>query len=149
MEEALGPCREYRGNRNQQGYGRVPFGAIRLNAAGRPHGRYLVSLHRWVVEQVEGPLLPGEIVMHRCDNPPCFLYDHLRRGTPTENNLDCLAKGRFTFVRGTDHPNAKLTDDQVTEVRTLRASGVSQRRVAAAMGVSRALVRKIERGQHR
>ena len=38
-------------------------------------------LHRWVWEQVNGPIPPGMVVMHRCDNPPCFRLDHLMLGT--------------------------------------------------------------------
>ena len=53
-----------------------------------------VLLHRWIVEQVEGPLLPGEVVRHTCDNPPCFLYDHLARGTRSDNVLDSVERGR-------------------------------------------------------
>ena len=51
-------------------------------------------LHRWVWEQVHGPIPEGMVVMHRCDNPPCFRYDHLRLGTHADNVADRIAKGR-------------------------------------------------------
>ena len=53
-----------------------------------------VLLHRWVVEQVEGPLLPGEVVRHTCDNRPCFRYSHLIRGSVADNNRDMTSRRR-------------------------------------------------------
>jgi hypothetical protein len=34
------------------------------------------------------------LVLHDCDNPPCFRLDHLRLGTHAENMADMRAKGR-------------------------------------------------------
>lgn len=67
-------------------------------------------LHRWIVEQIEGPLRPWpeEVVMHRCDNRLCFRYDHLRRATYADNNADCREKGRHRFVSGAAHPTRRL-----------------------------------------
>lgn len=72
------PCRVYQGRRHVRGYGLL----------GR---RYL---HRWVWEQVNGPIPPGLVVMHRCDNPPCFRLDHLALGTQADNLADMRTKGR-------------------------------------------------------
>lgn len=133
------PCLEYRGALNRAGYARVTR-----------HGRR-VMLHRWVVEQVEGPLLPwpDEVVMHLCDNPPCFRYDHLRRATCRDNIVDADEKGRRRRRRGAAHPNAKLTDEDVAAIREGLALGQPQRQLAALFGVSRTLVRKIGSGEHR
>src|ERR1035438_2085813 len=72
------PCRE----NPSKSYGRIRVNGKRT------------SLHRWIVEQVEGPLLPGEVVRHKCDNPPCFLYEHLERGTKADNSRDMVERGR-------------------------------------------------------
>lgn len=73
----MNACREYRGPRHGFGYGRPRFDGQQ------------VLLHRWMVETVEGrPLAPGEVVRHKCDNPPCFLYEHLERGTQADNLND-------------------------------------------------------------
>jgi len=74
---ALDPCREYP-IRNNNGYGR--------------RGRTLI--HRWVWEQVNGPIPTDMIVMHLCDNPPCYRLSHLRLGTRAENQQDMVNKGR-------------------------------------------------------
>lgn len=76
------PCLEYRGPTAGGGYGSITVDGKRQ------------LLHRWMVEQVEGPLAPGEVVRHACDNPPCFLYEHLQRGTVADNNRDMAQRGR-------------------------------------------------------
>jgi hypothetical protein len=72
------PCREWLGYRTEKGYGIYKRRRI----------------HRWVWQQVNGPIPAGMIVMHRCDNPPCYRLDHLRLGTIAENQRDMKAKGR-------------------------------------------------------
>lgn len=138
-------CRVYRGYRNANGYARVPFGAERRDALGRRRGRAMVLLHRWIVEQVEGvPLADGEVVMHTCDTPGCFLYEHLRRATQADNVADCEAKGRGRRVHGRGHPHAKLTDEQARAIAT-RSDSVDV--LAAEFAVSPTLVRKIKAGE--
>lgn len=138
-------CRLYRGPLNAGGYGRVPFGPPRFDAQGRRRGRQSVGLHRWVVEQVEGrPLEPGEVVLHLCDTPACFLYEHLRRGTQSENVQDAEAEGRGRRPHGEESPHAKLT---AAEALAIYTSTDRQRELAARFGVSRALVRHIKAGR--
>jgi hypothetical protein len=77
------PCREWQGTRTPKGYGQryIP-------------GRNKVYVHRWVWEQINGPIPPGKEIMHLCDNPPCFRYDHLKIGTHADNTRDMAEKGR-------------------------------------------------------
>jgi len=76
-------CREYMGYRDPKGYGQ------------RARGRWGTGqVHRQVWIMAFGPIPPGLVVMHTCDNPPCFLLAHLRLGTTTENQADMAAKGR-------------------------------------------------------
>lgn len=64
-------------------------------------------------------------VLHQCDNPPCCNYHHLYRGDAKTNARDMVAKGRFVHngVRGELVGSAKLTSDQVMEIRSHYASG--------------------------
>ena len=84
------PCREWMGARTTAGYGEYRPGGRRHKGVTRK----TVYLHRWIWEQVNGPIPEGMHVMHRCDNPACFRLDHLRLGTRADNMADMAAKGR-------------------------------------------------------
>lgn len=75
-------CWTWRGGVNSQGYGQ-------LNINHRCEGAYRISytIHF-------GPIPPGMMVCHRCDNPPCTRPDHLFLGTGSDNVRDMYAKFR-------------------------------------------------------
>lgn len=77
------PCREWRGRRHPHGYGLI-------KRSGRN-----AYIHRLVWALVNGPIPDGMVVMHRCDNPPCFRLDHLQLGTVKDNIVDAANKGRI------------------------------------------------------
>jgi hypothetical protein len=136
----LSQCREWPGARNDGGYGQ------------RWVNGKVVYLHRWVWEQVNGPIPPGMVVMHTCDNPPCFLYEHLRLGTYADNSADSKAKGRNTrgeacAHRGEEHGRHKLTEHQVSEIRIAIAAGELQRVIAARYGVGQNTISRIKTGE--
>lgn len=62
-------------------------------------------------------------VLHKCDNPPCVNPKHLFLGTRTDNMRDKEAKGRGNQPRGATHHKAKLTTEQIQEIRTRYAAG--------------------------
>ncbi len=43
-----------------------------------------------------GPLLPGQVVCHKCDTPSCINPNHLFAGTMQDNTRDAVRKGRMT-----------------------------------------------------
>lgn len=139
------PCRVYRGPKIGSGYGAPTF------------RKRQVLLHRWIIEQAEGlPLGPGEVVMHLCDNPPCFRLDHLRRATHAENMADAKAKGR---TRNRPHygeangGGGKLTQAKADEIRRRWEPGTpwsepnSTRALAAEFGVGETTIRNIGTGK--
>ena len=88
------PCREWQGAKNSGGYGQK-----------RDSGK-TVYVHRWVVAQIHGwEAIKNRVVMHECDNPACFRYDHLRIGTHRDNSGDMVAKRRHGNQKKTHCPN--------------------------------------------
>ena len=127
------------------------YGAISVNAK-------TVLAHRFSWAEVNGPVPAGMGVLHRCDNPSCVRVDHLFVGTALDNARDRDAKGRTgkacgeksgahrhpeKMPRGERHWKAKLTTEQVAEVRALRAHGASRRSIASRFGISDAHVSSI------
>lgn len=76
------PCVEWDGARDDDGYGKV-----------RVEGK-VERVHRAVYAADQGPIPEGMVVLHRCDNPPCYRLDHLRLGTHADNVRDKVSKGR-------------------------------------------------------
>jgi hypothetical protein len=101
--------------------------------------------HRLSYEVHHGPIPDGMIVCHRCDNPPCCNPAHLFLGTDQDNSNDKLAKGRQT--RGEDLHAAKLTENQVLEMRYLYSTGWLQEELSAAFGVTRSNVSMVIAGK--
>ena len=81
--DTSGACWEWRGARNAPGYGVIAIGG------GRAEGAHRVS---WILTY--GLIPPGEVVRHRCDNPPCVRPSHLEIGTHADNMRDMTLRGR-------------------------------------------------------
>src|SRR3989304_4885937 len=69
------------------------YGQFRLDNERR------VVAHRYVYELQNGPIPEGMFICHHCDNPPCVNPSHLFLGTPRDNNLDSIAKGRRQSIK--------------------------------------------------
>jgi len=135
------PCREWRGPLNQHGYGRKWFETA--------SGRVKKYIHRWVVETAGedqyGTLWdPALVVMHECDNPACFRFDHLRLATRADNQADMKIKGRARGARGTTHSHNKLTESQVLDIY---ASTETHVELSRRHGVHRSTVGHIRTGR--
>lgn len=89
---------------------------------------------------------PGDaspLVRHLCNNPACVNPLHLRGGTPQDNAADRVAAKRGGDLRGARNGRAKLSDEQVLEIRGCAGTGAE---VAKRLGVSKVLVCRIRRG---
>lgn len=97
----------------------------------------LVKAHRfaWMLEHGD----PGKaLVLHDCDNPPCVRVGpgHLRLGTYAENMRDCVKRGRNGQPKGSLHPRARLSEQDIPVIRALLATGEAPKRVAWLYGMS-------------
>lgn len=90
--------------------------------------------HRLAWEFANGPIPMGMFVCHSCDNPPCCNPAHLFLGTQADNDADRTSKGRSS--RGSRHPDAKLNEQAVRELRQRFAAGERVRTLAPDYGVS-------------
>lgn len=126
-------CWEWKGKRNQAGYG------IFLLPGEKP-----VRAHRYLYEFYVGPIPDGKIIMHTCDNPPCVNPAHLRIGTKAENNADTARKRRHNY--GLNHWNGRLSD---ADIAAIRASDEPRKVLAKRYGVDYSHIWRIKAGQHR
>jgi hypothetical protein len=145
----LGPCWPWAGSKSPLGYG---------NAW---NGTRLVRASRMAYEFTYGPMEDGKESCHRCDYPPCCRPDHIFAGTHRENMLDLVTKGyrressgirngAYThperMPRGERHGHARLTEDDVREIRRLYAAGSARQvDIAAQFGVPQTNVSSIVR----
>jgi len=128
-------CVEFDGAKHSRG----GYGVLR-------HAGKLVRAHRLAYCQAHGVSLAeidGKSVRHKCDNPPCINPAHLQLGTHTDNMRDMAERGRNRQPKGVRNAKAKLTEQQVRDVRAMLAAGFSQRRVAADFSIDRSVVCRI------
>jgi hypothetical protein len=103
--------------------------------------------HRFAFLLAFGKLPP--VVRHRCDRRACCNFGHLLAGTHADNVRDMIERGRARFInpqRGEANGIAKLTADQVHEIRRRLASGERKASLARAFGVDPSLVWRIQNG---
>jgi hypothetical protein len=112
-----------------------------------PYGRFWPTkhrpmlAHRYSYELHNGPIPPGMMVCHSCDNPPCVNPAHLWLGTGHDNQRDRTAKGRGT--QGGRNGRAKLSPD---DVAAIRADPRNHATVARDYGVTPETVSNARRG---
>lgn len=118
------------------------------------NGRVLRS-HRAAWEVKHGEVPEGLCILHKCDRPICFRPVHLFPGTYKENYDDMASKGHVVghgdlpMIRGESHGMAKLTWEEVREIRRLgdaRKSGVQS--LASHFNVCQTTIKRILRRTH-
>lgn len=161
VDASTGPdsCWLWSGAIHHSGYGSVRFNRKQYQA------------HRVAWDLVNGPMPVEMFACHACDTPACCNPSHIWPGTAKQNTADSTAKGRRIYlsgvanpahrhrdrlprgdshytrlnpekaVRGSRHGQAKLSDQQVREIRAeYDRGGGSQRVLASRHGVSQSLI---------
>lgn len=111
-------CWEYNNERCGKMHAPVTFKGVHTHA------------HRISWELHHGKIPKGKFILHNCDNGICVNPAHLRIGTQKENMHDMFSRGRgykFPVRKGEQHGMAKISEEDVREIRKSYASGdVSQ-----------------------
>lgn len=154
-------CWLWQGTMLRQGYGCFKI-------AGK-----MYKAHRISYLYTKGPIPDGLVVCHSCDTPRCVRPDHLFLGTYKDNMQDAVRKGRMatgersgarlhpeSLTRGKAHwshlyperhrgelnGRARLSREQVQEIRTRYATGtISQFVLAAEYQVAQTTISAIVR----
>lgn len=118
------------------------YGTFRLN--GRT-----IRAHRFAYEVLVGTIPAGLMLCHHCDTPACVNPDHLFAGTMADNVRDRDAKQRRIAPCGEKNGFAKLTADQVREIRRRYVPRkVSLSSLAREYGVDHTTIHAIVRGEN-
>ncbi len=122
-------CLVWQASKNPDGYGTTKF------------LRKTYSVHRlsWLAHK--GAISPGLHVCHRCDNRLCLEPAHLFLGTPQQNTIDMLHKGR---AGGFGRKRLALADVASIKRRLLNGERIGD--LAAEANVSRSTISDIKRG---
>lgn len=142
-------CHIWMGSCMANGYGQIGY-------RGKNAAAHRVS---WLLQR--GPIPEGMSVLHRCDIRCCVNPEHLFLGTALDNVRDMVSKGRQRMdgVRGEQNPMrlyqgilsggrhgmARLTENDVSEIRRRYADGETQKRLADAFGVNQTHISRIVR----
>jgi hypothetical protein len=122
-------CWEWTGGKDSGAYGMLVI------AAPTPSGRTMLRASH-VALLLDGTSVPeGFMACHRCDNPPCVNPAHLYVGDQDSNMQDKKERGRIAVARGSENGISKLTEDDVRDLRTRAAAGVSRRILADEYGI--------------
>jgi len=126
-------CWEWQGCRTSKGYGWMHADGGRNHSDG---------VHRLMWRQLNGKVPNGLQVLHRCDNRACCNPDHLCVGTPEDNSVDMVKKGRS--AKGEQHSQRKLTETQVREIRALyKTKSVTLAEIGMQFGIGAPAVHAI------
>lgn len=104
------------------------YGQCRYQDQSKAH-RVSWLIHRGVIPK-------GVCVLHRCDNRPCVNPQHLFLGSQKDNMRDMILKGRDDKVKGVRHPQAKMTDKDIRQIRKLHKDGKTQRSLCRLFSIS-------------
>jgi hypothetical protein len=94
-----------------------------------------IRASRFVWLMCKSPIPEGLVTIHRCDNPACVRPSHLLLGTRADNSVDMVSKHRSCI--GEKHPNAKLTLEKASAIRTMHKLGtMTIKEIAALFGIT-------------
>jgi hypothetical protein len=131
QEQTPEGCLNWTGSIGTQGYGRF----------GHEGGEFYA--HRTAFEMYSQKEIPqGLLIRHKCDNRRCVNPAHLELGTFEDNMNDKMSRGRQ--CRGERMNSAKLSKENVLEIRRCLEAGVMQKAIAKEFNVDQSLISLIK-----
>lgn len=131
-------CWEYRGAPSG------PEGYRRIQILGHTYPVHRAAYMVWV-----GTIPEGEVVRHKCDNPPCINPEHLEPGTQSQNMQDRFDRGRDNTPRGEKHYSVKLQNSDIEHIRTLASMGIINAELARTYNVNPATISRLVNNKRR
>jgi HNH endonuclease len=134
------PCMIWKGYKQKDGYG------VFKQQLGKT-----ILIHRFSYEKFVGSIPYGMLVLHNCDNPPCFEPTHLYLGTHDDNQEEKASKGRAWRPTGSSNGRAILTSDDVISIKEALSDpyrDASLNEIAEFFGVSVYAISDIKRGKN-
>lgn len=111
-------------------------------------GRRVYSAHRIAWMMSSGQDIPaGMFICHHCDNRLCVNPNHLYLGTPRQNNLDTVKRGRANRTMGDDCSWSKITEAQVIEILKSDYPRGANAAFAKRFGVTQSQISHIRSGK--
>ncbi len=138
-------CWPWTGWVNKQKYGRVELNGISYYAH-----RVIYDLANPGKIELKAPRNKNSygFVRHTCDNPICCNPKHLLLGTHADNMRDKVERGRQSRPVSVESCNAKLTAENVREIRELSKNGSTRKELAEKYKVSIQTIKAVRSGRH-
>lgn len=133
-------CWKWTGAKTPLGYGVIRCQETKKN----------VFAHRLSYKHFNGEIPEGINVLHKCDNPECTNPEHLFLGTQKDNIMDMMKKGRKPQVvglKGQLSPRAKLTWEQVREIKILLSGNKTCASISRMFSVTPENISAIKHGK--
>jgi DNA-binding CsgD family transcriptional regulator len=89
--------------------------------------------HRVSFISTKGPIPPGAVILHSCDNPKCCNPSHLSAGTQKQNVQEAYDRGRQPKKK-------KGTEEAISMARRLRKEGKTYAAIAKTLNVTKASI---------
>lgn len=131
-------CWNWNGAKDREGYGYLW------------NGYELMGAHRFSYILHYGFIPEESLVCHHCDNPSCVKPEHLFEGTNSDNQVDCLKKGRgnrnWIGQKVPGKKRCKLNKAQVLKIKELLVFGFKCKDIGNIFGVTKGNISHIKNG---